>query len=73
MTKSAAPAVEQRKETMENDNELMDLIKSMQEEQRDIKAEISKMGAKPAPAAIGAAYRSHGEYMQALARGDERP
>ena len=72
MTKSAAPAVEQRKETMENDNELMDLIQSMQEEQRGIKAEISKMGAKPAPAAIGAAYRSHGEYMQALARGDEQ-
>ena len=44
----------------------------MQEEQRGIKAEISKMGAKPAPAAIGAAYRSHGEYMQALARGDEQ-
>jgi HK97 family phage prohead protease len=58
MTKSAAPAVEQRKETMENNNELMDLIQSMQEEQRGIKAEISKMGAKPAPAAIGAAYRS---------------
>ena len=57
MTKSAAPAVEQRKETMENNNELMDLIQSMQEEQRGIKAEISKMGAKPAPAAIGAAYR----------------
>jgi HK97 family phage prohead protease len=72
MTKSAAPAVEQRKETMENNNELMDLIQSMQEEQRGIKAEISKMGAKPAPAAIGAAYRSHGEYMQALARGDEQ-
>ena len=36
MTKSAAPAVEQRKETMEN-NELMDLIQSMQEEQRGIK------------------------------------
>ena len=32
MTKSAAPAVEQRKETMENNNELMDLIQSMQEE-----------------------------------------
>ena len=72
MTKSAAPAVQQRKETMENNNELMDLIQSMQEEQRGIKAEISKMGAKPAPAAIGAAYRSHGEYMQALARGDEQ-
>lgn len=72
MTKSAAPAVEHRKETMENNNELMDLIQSMQEEQRGIKAEISKMGAKPAPAAIGAAYRSHGEYMQALARGDEQ-
>ena len=72
MTKSAAPAVEQRKETMENNNELMDLIQSMQEEQRGIKAEISKMGAKPASAAIGAAYRSHGEYMQALARGDEQ-
>ena len=72
MTKSAAPAVEHRKETMENNNELMDLIQSMQEEQRGIKAEITKMGAKPAPAAIGAAYRSHGEYMQALARGDEQ-
>ena len=54
MTKSAAPAVEQRKETMEN-NELMDLIQTMQEEQRGIKAENSKMSAKPAPAAIGAA------------------
>ncbi len=72
MTKSAAPAVEHRKETMENNNELMDLIQSIQEEQRGIKAEITKMGAKPAPAAIGAAYRSHGEYMQALARGDEQ-
>ena len=72
MTKSAAPAVEHRKETMENNNELMDLIQSVQEEQRGIKAEITKMGAKPEPAAIGAAYRSHGEYMQALARGDEQ-
>lgn len=72
MTKSEATTTEQRKETMENNNELMDLIQSMQEEQRGIKAEISKMGAKPAPAVIGAAYRSHGEYMQALARGDEQ-
>lgn len=72
MTKSETNTTEQRKETMENDTEMMDLIKSMQEEQRGIKAEISRMGAKPAPSAIGSAYRSHGEYMQALARGDEQ-
>ena len=36
---------------MENNNELMDLIQSVQEEQRGIKAEITKMGAKPEPSA----------------------
>ncbi len=71
MTKSET-TTEQRKETMEDYNEMMDLIKSMQEEQRGIKAEISRMGANPAPCAIGSAYRSHGEYMQALAHGDEQ-
>lgn len=72
MTKSASATVEQRKENMESTEEMMDLIQSMQEEQRGIKAEISKMGTKTAPTAIGGMYRDHGEYLRALARGDEQ-
>lgn len=55
-----------------DDNEMMDLLKSMQDEQRGLKAAIAKTaGGRETPRIVGGEYRSRGEYLQALARGDE--
>lgn len=63
---------ETRKETTMDDNEMMDLLKSMQDEQRGLKAAIAKTaGGRETPRIVGGEYRSRGEYLQALARGDE--
>lgn len=72
MTKSAAPAVEQRKEDTMEDEAIKDSLTALQEEQRGIKAALANMNQHAAPAAHGAEWRSQGEYLRALFQGDER-
>lgn len=73
MTKSAAPAVEQRKEETMEDEAIKDSLTALQEEQRGIKAALANMNQHAAePAAHGAEWHSQGEYLRALFQGDER-
>lgn len=72
MTKSAAPAVEQRKEDTMEDEAIKDSLTALQEEQRGIKAALANMNQHAAPSAHGAEWRSQGEYLRALFQGDER-
>lgn len=72
MTKSAAPAVEQRKEETMNDEAIKDSLTSLQEEQRGIKAALANMSQHAEPAMLGAEWRSQGEYLRSLFQGDER-
>lgn len=73
MTKSAAPAVEQRKEenTME-DEAIKDSLAALQEEQRGIKAALANLNQHAEPAVRGGAWRNQAEYLRALFQGDER-
>lgn len=72
MTKSAAPAVEQRKEETMNDEAIKDSLTALQEEQRGIKAALANMSQHAEPAMLGAEWRSQGEYLRSLFQGDER-
>lgn len=73
MTKSAAPAVEQRKEETMEDEAIKDSLTALQEEQRGIKAALANMNQHAAePATHGAEWHSQGEYLRALFQGDER-
>ena len=73
MTKSAAPAVEQRKEETMEDEAIKDSLTALQEEQRGIKAVLANMNQHAAePATHGAEWHSQGEYLRALFQGDER-
>lgn len=72
MTKSAAPAVEQRKEETMEDEAIKDSLTALQEEQRGIKAALANMSQHAEPAMLGAEWRSQGEYLRSLFQGDER-
>ena len=72
MTKSAAPAVEQRKEETMNDEAIKDSLTALQEEQRGIKAALANMSQHAEPAMLGAEWHSQGEYLRSLFQGDER-
>lgn len=72
ITKSAAPAVEQRKEETMNDEAIKDSLTALQEEQRGIKAALANMSQHAEPAMLGAEWRSQGEYLRSLFQGDER-
>lgn len=72
MTKSAEPAIEQRKEDTMEDEAIKDSLTALQEEQRGIKAALANMNQHPAPATHGAEWHSQGEYLRALFQGDER-
>lgn len=62
---------ETRKDNIMENNEIMDAITSMQEEQRVLKAAIAKAGETHTPELLGRQFKSRGEYLQAMARGDE--
>lgn len=72
MTKSAAPAIEQRKEDTMDEEAIKDSLTALQEEQRGIKAALADMDRHTEPATRGAEWNSQGEYLRALFQGDDR-
>ncbi len=72
MTKSAEPAIEQRKEDTMDEEAIKDSLTALQEEQRGIKAALADMDRHTEPAARGAEWNSQGEYLRALFQGDDR-
>lgn len=52
-------------------DELTAIIESIQTEQRDMKASLARLAAPDDPAPAGARYRTAGDYLKALANGDD--
>nr|DAR35143.1 MAG TPA: head maturation protease [Caudoviricetes sp.] len=53
------------------DKELEEMLNGIKDEQRSMKAAIAKAGATEAPKTLGGEFRTAGDYLQALYRGDE--
>lgn len=53
------------------DPEISETLEAIKDEQRSIKAALAKGGAADAPKPLGGEYRTAGDYLQALYRGDD--
>ena len=63
-----------RNEESENprmDKEIAEMLEGIKDEQRSMKAAIAKTGTTESPEIVGGEYRTAGDYLQALYRGDE--
>lgn len=61
----------QERNTMTDTTDILERLQTVQDEQRDIKAALAKTTGSEEPAKLGSEYRTAGDYLQALYRGDE--
>lgn len=69
--RSEKPTTKVKESIMTDENELAVRLDSIQEEQRSMKAAIAKGITPTTSKPLGSEYRSSGEYLQALYKGDE--
>lgn len=71
MSQTGNTTTDKESEETRMETELSETLEAIKDEQRSIKAAIAKGAAAESPKVLGGEYRTAGDYLQALYRGDE--